>query len=123
MSDEFQNTNGCDPSDCASCPGCDARVCNIPQTITLTMDDDSVVDCAVLSIFPVSGKQYIALIPLDEEGEIAANEVYIYAFRLTEEGNPVLSNIEDDEEYEQASQAFDTIMESAELAASADPLE
>ena len=87
------------------------------------MDDDTVVECAVLTIYPVDEKFYIALVPLDEEGEIAANEVYIYGFRTTDEGNPVLSNIEDDDEYERASQAFDSIMEEAETVAASDPEE
>ena len=46
--------------------------------ITLTLDDDSEVDCAILAIFPVNGKDYIALLPLDEEED--DDEVLIYRF-------------------------------------------
>jgi len=124
MNNDDNNNFGCDPKDCASCPGCgSAQEDGFPRTITLTMEDDSVVECAVLAIFPVDDNSYISLVPLDEDGELAANEVYLYRFRTTEEGNPVLSNIEDDDEYEAVSQAFDTIMDQAQLVASADPEE
>ncbi|MBQ9065881.1 MAG: DUF1292 domain-containing protein [Blautia sp.] len=123
MNKEFAENNGCNPEDCSSCPGCGGFSEDFPRTISLTMDDDTVVECAVLTIYPVDEKFYIALVPLDEEGEIAANEVYIYGFRTTDEGNPVLSNIEDDDEYERASQAFDSIMEEAETVAASDPEE
>jgi uncharacterized protein YrzB (UPF0473 family) len=46
--------------------------------ITLTLDDDSEVDCAILAIFPVNGKDYIALLPLGEEED--DDEVLIYRF-------------------------------------------
>ncbi len=65
MSDEF-NSNSCSPSDCASCTaGCSNKVDEAHHTITLTMDDDTEVECAVLTIFPVDSTEYIALLPLD----------------------------------------------------------
>lgn len=124
MINDNNSNPGCDPKDCASCPGCGSmQEDGFPRTITLTMEDDSVVECAVLAIYPVDDKLYISLVPLDEDGELAADEVYLYRFRTTEEGSPVLSNIEDDDEYEAASQAFDLIMDQAQLVASADPEE
>ena len=70
MSDEF-TFGGCNPSDCASCGGgCDSSSgCGTSEehkTITLTMEDDTEVECAILTIFPVDAKEYIALLPLDE---------------------------------------------------------
>ena len=60
MSDEF-NKSGCAPSDCASCTAnCESRVDEAHHTITLTMDDDTEVECAILTIFPVENKEYIA---------------------------------------------------------------
>lgn len=50
MSDEF-NKSGCAPSDCASCTAnCESRVDEAHHTITLTMDDDTEVECAILTI-------------------------------------------------------------------------
>ena len=111
----------CDPADCASCGGCGSFEDGLPQTITLTMEDDSIVECAVLAVYPVDEKWYIALIPLDENGDPAANEVYIYGFAQAENGAPVLSNIVDDDEYDAASQAFDQMLEEAQTVAFADP--
>ena len=72
---------------------------NIPEevmTVTLTLDDDSVVECEVITIYEANGKDYIALLPLNEKGESESGDVYLY--RYTEEnGEPSLENIEDDE--------------------------
>lgn len=114
MSEEFNNGT-CSPSDCASCQGgCNAD--NEHQTITLTMEDDTQVECAILTIYPVGDKEYIALLPLDENGQNESGEVFLYAFSRTEAGDPMLANIEDDDEYNQAAQAFDTILENARQA-------
>ena len=103
MSDEF-TAGGCNPSDCASCGGgcSSAGGCDPVEnhkTITLTMEDDTEVECAILTVFPVDAKEYIALLPLDENGQNESGEVYLYTFARTESGDPMLSNIESDEEY------------------------
>ena len=86
---------------------------NIPEevmTVTLTLDDDSVVECEVITIYEANGKDYIALLPLNEKGESESGDVYLY--RYTEEnGDPSLENIEDDDEYEIAADAFDEWMD------------
>lgn len=105
-------TGGCSPSDCASCGGgCGSAEQH--STITLTMEDDTEVECAILTVFPVEAKEYIALLPLDENGQNESGEVYLYAFSRTENGDPMLANIEDDEEYQKAAIAFDTILQNA----------
>ena len=113
---------GCTSSDCASCGGgCGSST---PHTITLTMEDDTEVECAILTIYPVEDKEYIALLPLDENGQNENGEVYLYAFSRTPDGDPMLANIDDDEEYVRAADAFDTIVENARKAEeSGEPLE
>ena len=73
MSDtEFgcSGSTSCSPSDCASCAGgCGGSDISSHRTITLTMEDDTEVECAILTIFPVDAKEYIALLPLDESGQ------------------------------------------------------
>ena len=114
MSDEF-NKSGCAPSDCASCTAnCESKVDEVHHTITLTMDDDTEVECAILTIFPVENKEYIALLPLGGEEE-ENGEVYIYRYSEDADGEPSIDNIEDDEEYEIASDAFDELLDSEEL--------
>ena len=68
---------------------------------------------AILTVFPVDAKEYIALLPLDENGQNESGEVYLYAFARTESGDPMLSNIESDEEYAKAAVAFDTVLQNA----------
>ena len=82
-------------------------------TITLTLDNDETIECSILTIFEAAGKEYIALLPLNEQGENEDGEVFIYRFH-EENGVPVLENIEDDEEYEAASDGFDEWLDSME---------
>ena len=77
------------------------------------MDDDTEVECAILTIFPVENKEYIALLPLDENGQNESGEVYLYSFSRTTDGDPMLANIEDDEEYAAAADAFNAVVEKA----------
>ena len=56
-------------------------------TVTLTLDNDETLECAVLTIYEAAGRQYIALLPLDENGEESEeSDVYIYRFSETEDG-------------------------------------
>ena len=80
--------------------------CNEEVTVTLTLDNDEVIECAVLTIYSVDDKEYIALLPLDEDGDNEEGDVYIYRYVETEDGEPTLENIEDDDEYEAAADAF-----------------
>ena len=82
-------------------------------TVTLTLDDDEEVECAVISIFEAGGKEYISLLPLGGEEE-ENGEVYIYRDTESSDGEPVLENIESDEEYELAADAFDEMLDNAE---------
>jgi uncharacterized protein YrzB (UPF0473 family) len=89
--------------------------CNEEVTVTLTLDNDEVVECAVLTIYPVDDKEYIALLPLDDEGENEDGDVYIYRYVETEDGEPTLENIESDDEYEAAADAFDEWLDEQEF--------
>ncbi len=82
-------------------------------TVTLTLDDDTEVECAILSIYPVGDKEYIALLPLGGEEE-ESGEVYLYRYLENDNSEPTLENIEDDDEYESAADAFDELLDSEE---------
>ena len=75
-------------------------------TVTLTLDNDEVVECAVLTIYEADEREYIALLPLNEDGENEDGDVFIYRYKEVD-GEPTLENIEDDDEYEVAADAFD----------------
>ena len=87
----------------------------IYDQITLTLDDDSALVCDVIATFPatVNGKEqmYIALLPTD-----ATPESEIFLYRFFEDGEDIdLQNIEDDEEFEIASDAFDELLDEEEF--------
>ena len=93
-------------------------------TVTLTLDNDEVVECAVLTTYEAEGNEYIALLPMDETGEEATGDVYLYRYREVDgepyryrevDGEPTLENIDDDEEYEIAADAFDEWMDEQEF--------
>ena len=68
------------------------------MTVELTLDNDEVVECAILTLFEAGGKEYIALLPLNEDGETEDGDVYLYRYTEDANGEPELENIEDDDE-------------------------
>ena len=85
------------------------------MTVELTLDNDEVVECAILTLFEAGENQYIALLPLNEEGETEEGDVYLYRYIENVDGEPELQNIEDDDEYEIAADAFDEWMDTQEF--------
>lgn len=83
------------------------------MTVTLTLDDDTEVECVVLTVFTAGEKEYIALLPM-EGADSEEGEVYLYRYSETESGEPTLDNIEDDDEYEVVAEAFDELLDSQE---------
>jgi uncharacterized protein YrzB (UPF0473 family) len=75
-----------------------------PQTLTLETDDGEKVECAIIGVFDVEDKEYIALLPENSE------DVFLYGFS-EKEGDVELTRIETDEEYEQVGKVFMELME------------
>ena len=90
------------------------------MTVELTLDNDEVVECAILTLFEAGGKEYIALLPLNEDGETEDGDVYLYRYTEDANGEPELEDIEDDDEYEIAADAFDEWMDTQEFEESGD---
>ena len=86
---------------------------NESLTVTLTLENNEELECAVLNIFEAEEKEYIALLPT-EGIEAEEGTVYLYRYEEDEQGNPNLTNIESDEEYEIASDAFDEMLDDEE---------
>ncbi|HJC80540.1 DUF1292 domain-containing protein [[Ruminococcus] torques] len=85
---------------------------NESLTVTLTLENDEELECAVLTIFETDGREYIALLPLDENGDNDDGQVYLYRFIDNgEDEEPGLENIIEDEEFERVSEAFNDWME------------
>lgn len=88
------------------------------MTVDITLENDEVVTCAVITILEVEGKDYIVLLPLDEGGNNDDGEVWFYGY--SENPNdpneePELSYIEDDDEYEAVADAFDEYLDNCEF--------
>ena len=83
------------------------------RTVTLTLDDDTEVECVVLTVFNAGEHEYIALLPM-EGADSEEGEVYLYRYSETEDGTPNLDNIEDDDEYEIVAEAFDELLDAQE---------
>lgn len=88
------------------------------MTVELELDDGSKVSCAVITILTVAKKDYIVLLPLDENGDNQDGEVWFYGYKENESNpnaEPELLYIEDDDEYEAVSDAFDEYLDSQEF--------
>ena len=67
---------------------------------------------------------YLECMDCEENGQNQSGEVYLYKFSRTETGDPILANIESDDEYAKAAEAFDVVLDNARKAeAAGEPLE
>lgn len=73
--------------------------------ITLEFDDGEDVECEIMGVFDVEGKDYIALIPLD-----GSDDVYIYGYKEIGDDEFELVDIDDDKEFEKVVAEFDKIV-------------
>ena len=81
-------------------------------SVSITLEDDTVLECVVLNIFSAGDREYIAVMPEDDNDE---GTVYLYRYSETEDGQPELTNIETDEEYEIVADAFDELLDEEEF--------
>lgn len=103
----MENRQDCD------CGCCDGGCCDGEDLVmTLELDDGTQLVCSVLTIFPVDGKQYIALLPDGEDEE--EGDIFFYRYSETPDGQPILGCIEGDEEYEAVIDRFDEILDEEE---------
>lgn len=106
---------GCDCGDDDGCEcgcGCDHDHEHEEEIMTITLEDGREIECAIIAIFPVEDKDYIALLPLENQED---GEVYLYGFQEFEDGSFELLSIESDKEYEEVTKAFDEILDEAEM--------
>lgn len=86
------------------------------DTMTLSLDDGTTLECIVLAIFPVNNRQYIALLPMNEENQVEDEaQIFMYRFEELGEDEINLENIEDDEEFELVSDYFDEMLDDEEF--------
>lgn len=83
--------------------------------VTLSLDNDEEINCVVICFYTVKEQQYIALLPVDENGEeYEDGEVFLYRY-ADKDGEPVIDVIESDDEYEAAADAFDEWLDEQEF--------
>lgn len=88
------------------------------MTVTLDLDDGTSVTCAIVTILTVNQKDYIVLLPLEEDGENHDGMVWFYGYHENENDpneEPELTYIDDDEEYEMVADAFDEYLDNVEF--------
>lgn len=76
------------------------------DTIVLTLDDDTELECIVLDVFEVDEQAYIAMVSIEEE------QVLIYRYIEVEDGEEdefTLETIDNEEEFELVSRAFNEL--------------
>lgn len=76
------------------------------EFITLEFEDGAEVECEIMGVFDVDGKEYIALIPDDD-----TDDVYLYGYKEVSEEEFELIDIEDDAEFDKVAKEFDKITE------------
>ncbi len=74
------------------------------DTIKITLEDDSVMKCKVLTVFDCNDKEYLALVPEQPETE---GDVFLYGFIEHAENEIELINIEDKQELNDVINAFE----------------
>ena len=88
------------------------------MTVELELEDGTNVNCAVITIMTVEQRDYIVLLPIDDNGENEDGEVWFYRYSENPDDpneEPVLDYIEDDEEYEKVADAFDEYLDNCEF--------
>ena len=82
------------------------------EKILLEFDDGEAIEVDVLGTFEADGREYVAVAPDDESGDV-------FLFRLeetakSEDNEYGLVDIVDDAEFERVSAAFDALLEEGE---------
>ncbi|MCR5791869.1 MAG: DUF1292 domain-containing protein [Lachnospiraceae bacterium] len=93
----------------------DSRIIEEDITVSIAIDDGSELLCDMVAIFNAGDYRYIALSP--KEGPYAdTGEIFIYRLNSAKTDEDLdLINIEDDDEFEMASQAFEVLMDREEF--------
>ena len=86
------------------------------DTMTLDLDDGGKLECIVLNVFPVNNREYIALLPMNDEGHVEEDaQIFLYWFEELGDDEVNLETIEDDDEFELVSDYFDEMLDEQEF--------
>ena len=86
------------------------------DTMTLDLDDGGKLECIVLNVFPVNNREYITLLPMNDEGHVEEDaQIFLYRFEELGDDEVNLETIEDDDEFELVSDYFDEMLDEQEF--------
>ena len=86
------------------------------DTMTLDLDDGGKLECIVLNVFPVNNREYIALLPMNDEGHVEEDaQIFLYRFEELGDDEVNLETNEDDDEFELVSDYFDEKLDEQEF--------
>jgi hypothetical protein len=81
------------------------------ETFTLTMDDDTEQEFAIMDEFAVEGKSYYVVSEVN--GYEVSADTFVFGYHM--EGDELyIDNIDDDDEYEKIAAAYDALCEAEE---------
>lgn len=85
------------------------------DVVTLTTDDGE-IDCGILTVLELNDREYIAVSPLNDEGELT-EDVWFYQFERDTSGGEEhdIIFIEDKDEYDQVVDKFDEWLDTLEF--------
>jgi len=79
-----------------------------PLTLTLTLEDGKELNCEVLATLEHNDKEYIAVLPENEE------DFWIYEYSENEDGTLNINNIDDDNIFDEVGKAFEDMFDAEE---------
>ena len=110
MAEEREHKNNA-PEGGARTEGC-SFIDTDKESLTLTYEDGRDVRCTIVRIFQTPAQKYIVLIPEDGSTKGTA---YLYHFDTDDEGAPVVTQIESEDEYREASEIFEAMTKNIDL--------
>lgn len=85
------------------------------DTLTIFTDDGE-IECGIVNVMETGDREYIAISPLGEDGDVT-EDVWFYRFLRDPSGGDEheIEYIEDDEEYDQVVDKFDEWLDTLEF--------
>lgn len=80
------------------------------MNITMETPEDNLVECEVIDTFDMYDNSYAVLFPIEQDEESENYNIYIYKFREDENGEKIIEDIDDEEEFLLAKDRYSQII-------------
>lgn len=81
------------------------------DVVSFPLEDGSEVDCPIIAIFPYDEKRYIMLQAPKAFDDVEKGDYLLFGYDEDENGDPFLVDIESEEEYDAAYDAFEELID------------